>query len=60
MDAVALQEERQSLTSAELCSEMRFLDRKYLRVVLLNAQRWTIKARHKFAGGLLGACTMVD
>src|ERR1700747_731085 len=43
MGAVALREERQSLTIdsplaiADLCSAMRFLDREYLRVVLLNA-----------------------
>ena len=42
MGALALREERQSLTIdsplaiAELCSEMRFLDRESLRVVLLN------------------------
>ena len=49
MGAVALREERQSLTIdsplavAELCSEMRFLDRKFLRVVLLNAKQHLIK-----------------
>jgi hypothetical protein len=43
MGAVALREERQSLTIdspeaiADLCSEMRFVDREILRVVLLNA-----------------------
>jgi DNA repair protein RadC len=47
--AVALREERQSLTIdsplaiADLCSEMRFLDREYLRVVLLNAKQHLIK-----------------
>jgi DNA repair protein RadC len=45
MGAVALREERQSLTIdsplaiADLCSEMRFLDREWLRVVLLNAKQ---------------------
>jgi DNA repair protein RadC len=49
MGAVALREERQSLTIdnpeaiADLCSEMRFLDREYLRVVLLNAKQHLIK-----------------
>jgi DNA repair protein RadC len=49
MGAVALREERQSLTIdgpeaiAELCSEMRFLDREWLRVVLLNAKQQLIK-----------------
>jgi DNA repair protein RadC len=49
MGAVALREERQSLTLdsavaiAELCSEMRFLDRELLRVVLLNAKQHLIK-----------------
>ena len=49
MGAVALREERQSLTIdnpeaiAELCSEMRFLDRESLRVVLLNAKQHLIK-----------------
>jgi DNA repair protein RadC len=44
MGAVTLREERQSITIdspeivAELCSEMRFLDRELLRVVLLNAE----------------------
>jgi DNA repair protein RadC len=47
--AVALREERQSLTIdspeaiADLCSEMRFLDREWLRVVLLNAKQQLIK-----------------
>jgi len=42
MGAVALREERQSLTIdnplaiADLCSEMRFLDRESLGVVLLG------------------------
>jgi DNA repair protein RadC len=46
MGAAALREERQSLTIdsplaiADLCSEMRFLDRESLRLVLLNAKRW--------------------
>jgi DNA repair protein RadC len=31
------------LTIAELCSEMRFLDRESLRVVLLNAKQNLIK-----------------
>src|SRR6201981_3045615 len=50
MGAVALREERQSLTIdsplaiANLCSAMRFLDREYLRVVLLNAKQHLIKA----------------
>ena len=49
MGAVALREERQSLTIdsplaiADLCSEMRFLDRESLRVVLLNAKQHLIK-----------------
>src|SRR6202008_4966689 len=49
LGAVALREERQSLTIdsplviADLCSEMRFLDREYLRVVLLNAKKHLIK-----------------
>jgi DNA repair protein RadC len=49
MGAVALREERESLTIdsplaiADLCSEMRFLDREYLRVVLLNAKQHLIK-----------------
>jgi DNA repair protein RadC len=49
MGAVALREERQSLTIdspeaiADLCSEMRFLDRESLRVVLLNAKHQLIK-----------------
>jgi DNA repair protein RadC len=49
MGAVALREERQSLTIdspeaiADLCSEMRFLDREWLRVVLLNIKQQLIK-----------------
>jgi DNA repair protein RadC len=49
MGAVALREERQSLVIdnplaiAELCSEMRFLDRESLRVVLLNTKQHLIK-----------------
>jgi DNA repair protein RadC len=49
MGAVALREERQSLTIdspeaiADLCSEMRFLDREWLRVVLLNAKQHLMK-----------------
>src|SRR6266481_4128693 len=49
MGAVALREERQSLVIdnplaiAELCSEMRFLDRESLRVVLLNAKQQLMK-----------------
>ena len=49
MGAVALREERQSLTIdnplaiADLCSEMRFLDRESLRVVLLDAKQHLIK-----------------
>jgi len=49
MGAVALREERQSLTVdsplaiADLCSEMRFLDRESLWVVLLNAKQHLIK-----------------
>ena len=49
MGAVALREERQSLTIdsplaiADLCSEMRFLDRESLSVVLLNAKQHLIK-----------------
>ena len=45
MGAVALREEPQSLTIdapeaiADLCSEMRFLDREWLRVVLLNTKQ---------------------
>jgi DNA repair protein RadC len=49
MGAVALREERQSLTIdnplaiADLCSEMRFLDRESFRVVLLDAKQRLIK-----------------
>jgi proteasome lid subunit RPN8/RPN11 len=49
MGAIALREERQSLTIdspvaiEDLCSEMRFLDRESLRVVLLNAKQHLIK-----------------
>ena len=49
MGAVALREEGQSLTIdgteaiADLCSEMRFLDREWLRIVLLNAKQQLIK-----------------
>jgi len=49
MGAVALREERQSLTIdgpeaiADLCSEMRFLDRESLRVILLNVKQQLIK-----------------
>jgi DNA repair protein RadC len=49
MGAAALREERQSLTVdgpeaiTDLCSEMRFLDREWLRVVLLNAKQQLIK-----------------
>jgi len=49
MGAVALREERQSLTIdsplsiADLCSEMRVLDRESLRVVLLNTKQHLIK-----------------
>jgi len=49
MGAVALREERQSFTTdspeaiADLCSEMRFLDRESLRVVLLNTKQHLIK-----------------
>jgi DNA repair protein RadC len=49
MGAVALREERQSLTIdgpeaiADLCCEMRFLDREWLRVVLLNTKQQLIK-----------------
>jgi DNA repair protein RadC len=49
MGAVALREERQSLVIdnplaiAELGSEMRFLDRESLRVVLLNTKQQLIK-----------------
>jgi DNA repair protein RadC len=49
MGAVTLREERQSVTIdspaivAELCSEMRFLDRESLRVVLLNTKQHLIK-----------------
>jgi DNA repair protein RadC len=49
MSAVVLREERESLTIdsplaiAELCSEVRFLDRESLRVVLLNAKQHLIK-----------------
>jgi DNA repair protein RadC len=49
MGAVALREERQSLTIdsplaiTELCSEMRFLDRESLRVVLLDAKQHLIE-----------------
>ncbi|MBV8280122.1 MAG: hypothetical protein JO170_33335 [Verrucomicrobia bacterium] len=50
MGAVALRDERQSLTIdspeaiADLCCEMRFLDRQSLRVVLLNAKQHLIKS----------------
>jgi DNA repair protein RadC len=53
MGAVALREERQSLTIdgpeaiAELCSEMRFLDRESLRVVLLNCKAAVDQDRHR-------------
>ena len=49
MGAVALREEHQSLkidspvAIADLCSEMRFLDRESLRVVLLDAKQHLIK-----------------
>jgi len=49
MGAVALREERQPLAIdspeiiADLCSEMRFLDREWLRVVLLNTKQQLIK-----------------
>jgi DNA repair protein RadC len=49
MSAVVLREERESLTIdsplaiAELCSEMRFLDRESLRVVLLDTKQHLIK-----------------
>jgi DNA repair protein RadC len=49
MSAVVLREERESLTidsplaTAELCSEMRFLDRESLRVVLLNTKQHLIR-----------------
>ena len=46
MGTVALREGRQSivlLQSPELCSEVRFLDREWLRVVLLNAKQQLIK-----------------
>jgi len=49
MSAIVLREERESFTIdsplaiAELCSEMRFLDRESLRVVLLNAKQHLIK-----------------
>jgi hypothetical protein len=44
MGAVTMREKRQSLTIdspeaiADLCSEMRFLDREWLRLVLPNAK----------------------
>jgi DNA repair protein RadC len=49
MSAVVLREERESLAIdsplaiAEQCSEMRFLDRESLRVVLLNAKQHLVK-----------------
>jgi DNA repair protein RadC len=49
MSAVVLREERESLAIdsplaiAELCAEVRFLDRESLRVVLLNAKQHLIK-----------------
>jgi DNA repair protein RadC len=49
LGGVALRQKRQSLTIdsplaiADLCSEMRFLDREILRVVLLNAKQHLIK-----------------
>jgi DNA repair protein RadC len=58
MGAVALREERQSLTIdspvaiADLCSEMRFLDRESLRVVLLNAKQQLIKIAHISLGSV--------
>jgi DNA repair protein RadC len=48
--AVALREERQSLridspeAIADLCSEMRFLDRESLRVVLLNTKQHSLRS----------------
>jgi DNA repair protein RadC len=58
MGAVALREDRQSHTIdgpvaiADLCSEMRFLDRESLRVVLLNAKQQLIKIAHISVGSL--------
>src|SRR5262249_39519474 len=58
MGAVALREDRQSHTIdgpvviADLCSEMRFLDRESLRVVLLNAKRQLIKIAHISVGSV--------
>ncbi|MGA8658210.1 MAG: hypothetical protein WB586_18870 [Chthoniobacterales bacterium] len=60
MGAVVLREERESLTIdsplaiAELCSEMRFLDRESLRVVLLNAKQHPTSA-HLISHPRLGA-----
>jgi DNA repair protein RadC len=64
MGAVVLREERESLTIdsplaiAELCSEMRFLDRESLRVVLLSAGQVLdpIKAAPEAALQKLGRC----
>jgi len=56
--AVALRQERQQLTIAEpqavadLCSEMRFLDREVLKVVLLNAKQQLIKVVSVSQGSL--------
>ena len=58
MGAVALREERQSLTIdgpeaiADLCSEMRFLDCEWLRVVLLNAKQHPINVATVPSGGI--------
>jgi DNA repair protein RadC len=58
MGAVALREERQSLTIdsplaiADLCSEMRFLDRELLRVVLLDAKQQPLTA-NRYPGQLV-------
>ena len=57
--AVVLREERQQLTIdsplaiADLCCEMRFLDRECLRVVLLNAKQHLIKVCTVSLAGLL-------
>jgi DNA repair protein RadC len=58
MGAVALREERQSLTIdsplaiADLCSEMRFLDRELPRVVLLDAKQQPLAA-NRYPGQLV-------
>jgi DNA repair protein RadC len=65
MGAVVLREERESLTIdnplaiADLCSEIRFLDRESLRVVLLDAKQRLIKVA-TVSQGTEGMCRMSD